>query len=74
MNILKHKGRSSGAEERQLTFDARMDHIMKVADRNMDQAKCGQKLAIRDTVVITYADLLTIWNMAETAKSNTLVG
>jgi hypothetical protein len=55
----------------QMLFDRRMDNIKTIADRLMQPAQCGQTFPVRTSVVVDWADLLNIWDIADRAKSDT---
>lgn len=59
--------------ENQKTFDRRMDNIKTIADRLMKPAQCGGHFPVRDTVVVHWADLLNIWDIADRTKFDTEV-
>lgn len=59
--------------ENQNNFEKRMRAIIHIANKNMKKAKYGTLSPVRDTVVIKYDDLLKIWDIAERAKSDTMV-
>lgn len=55
-------------------FENRMKTIKKIADRNMEKAcPSGKFLPVRDSVVISYEDLLRIWDIADKALWETPV-
>jgi len=60
--------------EDQKSFDTKMDAIMRIARNNMKQAELGkERLPVREHVVVSYDDLLKIWDIASNAKELTPV-
>ncbi len=59
--------------EDQVKFDAKMDAIKHLANKNMKKAEVGRFFPVRDHVVVSYDDLLKIWDIADRAKMGTPV-
>lgn len=59
--------------EDQALFDQRMNRIKELANKNMKQAELKNGLPVRKHVVVPYDDLIRIWDIADRAKSDTLV-
>ena len=55
-------------------FEKRMKTIMNIANENMNKAHYGRVFPVRNNVVVSYNDLLKIWDIAERAKADTVVG
>jgi hypothetical protein len=54
-------------------FEKRMQIIKTIADRNMKPAQCGKHFPVRDSVVVSWEDLLKIWDIADKALVETPV-
>lgn len=57
----------------QLTFDNRMTSIKNIANKHMKSAQYGRHFPVREDVLVPWEDLLRIWNIADLAKSETVV-
>jgi hypothetical protein len=54
-------------------FEKRMRAIKTIADHNMETAQYGKHFPVRDSVVVSWEDLLKIWNIADLALAETPV-
>jgi len=66
------KPNDKGCENMKL-FEKRMKIIKQIADRNMQKAQYGGHFPVRDDVVVSWEDLLKIWDIADKALHETPV-
>ena len=54
-------------------FEKRMKIVKQIAHRNMQKAKYGGHFPVRDDVVVSWEDLLKIWDIADKVLHETPV-